>query len=276
MIPSHQLPLHGRRILITAPRNYAARLAQAITDKGGLPILIPTIETCYLDDFQELDRVLNQLDKFTWVAFTSRNGIDAIWQRIQVLSLNIHNYKNLSYCAIGEDAKRLINLGLIVDLIPNEPSPTGIIQELAKIPDIQNQKILVPVPQVIGIPEPDVVPKFISGLVELGMEVTRINAYQTRIINKIKQFYDAELDLLRQGKIYAIAFSSTAEITAFLSIFNGSGEAVNQLVHQHNCKIACFGPYTAGNARELGLHVDIIAKDFSSFVGFAEALAGLK
>lgn len=62
-----------------------------------------------------------------------------------------------------------------------------------------------------------------------------------------------------------IACSSTAAISALLQMVDADTIA-------KNCLIACFGPYTAGNAKDVGL-VDIVSQDFSSFIGFVEAIA---
>ncbi|HIK29905.1 MAG TPA: uroporphyrinogen-III synthase [Oscillatoriales cyanobacterium M59_W2019_021] len=264
LTPSTQLPLYGKRILITAPRNYAARLSDALIRYGGLPILMPTIETCILDDFTQLDTVLQRLEIFDWIAFTSRNGIDAVVRRLHDLKLQLSVLKKTQICAIGKDAERLQYLGIKVDLVPREPSPTGIITELANIASISQQKILVPVPEVVGLPEPNIVPKFVAGLERLGMEVTRVAAYQTRCLEP--ELYDVEIDLLDCGKIDTIAFSSTAEITAFLKLTDFQ-------FARSSCRVACFGPYTAANAKKLGLTVDIVARDYSSFDGFAAAIA---
>lgn len=266
LTPVLQLPLCGKRIILTAPRNYAVRLAQELVKLGALPFLMPTIEICLLDDFTELDRALHQINTintFDWITFTSRNGINAFFQRLQDLQINPSVLNNSCLCAIGKDAEKLGSLGLEVDLIPTEPSPQGIIAELAQIPGIDRQSILVPVPEVVGVPEPDVVPNFIAELKKMGMKVTRIPTYKTISLNK--NLYEVELDLIRQGKIDVIAFSSTAEVTAFLKMFNSQES-------YENSTIACFGPYTANNARKLGLHVSIVAEDYSSFAGFAEAI----
>ena len=264
LIPVLQLPLCGKRILVTAPHNYAMRLSQELVQLGALPFLMPTIEISLLEDFTELDRVLHKINTFDWITFTSRNGIDAFFQRLQNLRINSSVLKNSCLCAIGKDAEKLTTLGLEVDLIPEEPSPFGIIEELGKIPDIAQQSVLVPVPEVIGVPEPDVVPKFIAGLKNLGMEVTRIPTYKTSSLDR--NFYEVELDLIRQGKIDVIAFSSTAEVTAFLKMFDSQDNYKSSV-------IGCFGPYTANNAKKLGLNVSIVAEDYSSFAGFAEAIA---
>ena len=264
LTPSTHLPLYGKRILITAPRNYAARLTRQIILKGGLPILMPSIETCSLIDPTALDPVLRQLDDFDWLAFTSRNGIDAFLQRLEFLGLSLSTLQRCQVCAIGQDAERLTTLGLTVDLAPTEPSPMGIVAELAQCPDIQGKRILVPAPEVVGLPEPDVIPKFISALKRLGMQVTRTSAYITRCLDKAN--YPVELDLIRRGKIDVIAFSSTGEVEGFLKMVNTKDDYAQ-------CQIACFGPYTAANAEKLGLSVAIVADDYSSFAGFAEAIA---
>jgi uroporphyrinogen-III synthase len=148
--------------------------------------------------------------------------------------------------------------------LPKEPSPAGVIAELAKIPDIAQKNILVPVPEVVGVPEPDVIPNFVAGLENLGMKVTRVPTYRTRCLDK--DIYEVELNLIRQGKIDVIAFSSTAEVTSFLQMVDSKKD------YEH-CAIACFGPYTAANAKKLGLNVSIVAQDYSSFAGFALAIA---
>ena len=96
------------------------------------------------------------------------------------------------------------------------------------------------------------------------MKVTRVPAYTTRCLDK--NLYEVELNLVRQGKIDAIAFSSTAEVESFLKM-------VNSPTDYEYCVVACFGPYTAANAQNLGVNVSICSKDYSSFEGFAEAIA---
>ncbi|RAM49018.1 MAG: uroporphyrinogen-III synthase [Hapalosiphonaceae cyanobacterium JJU2] len=264
MIPSVQLPLYGKRILVTAPRNYAARLLPELIAQGALPVLMPTIETCLVANFTALDAALAQINTFDWIAFTSRNGINAFFQRLEQLGIEVSVLKNCRISAVGKDAERLASFGVEVDLVPQEPSPKGIIAELAKIPDINKQTVLVPVPEVVGITEPNIIPNFLAGLKNLGMAVTRVPTYMTRCLDK--SLYDVELNLIRQGKIDAIAFSSTAEISGFLQMITSKTDYQQSV-------IACFGPYTAANAKSLGMNVSIVAKNYSSFAGFAEAIA---
>lgn len=225
---------------------------------------MPTIETCLPENFSELDKVLQHIHRFDWITFTSRNGIDAFFQRLQNLNLSLSMLETCQLCAIGKDAERLAAFGFEVDLIPKESSPAGIIAELAKIPNIAEKAVLVPAPEFVGVTEPDIIPNFVASLEKLSMNVTRVPAYRTRCLDK--SLYDIELNLIRQGKIDAIAFSSTAEVESFLRMVNSQRDC-------EACVIACFGPYTAANAKRLGLKVSIVAKDYSSFEGFADAIA---
>lgn len=261
---SHELPLYGKRIIVTAPRNYASRLTEQIIQKGGLPILLPTIETCYLSNFAELDTALGKIHKFDWIVFTSRNGILAFFQRMHDLGIPTSVLENCQLCALGKDSESLLSFCSRVDLIPRESSPAGIVSELAKMPQIHQQTALIPAPEFVGIPEPNVIPNLIADLQKLGMAITRVPTYITQSLDK--NIYAVELDLIRQGIIDIIAFSSTAEVESFLKMVNSQSD-------YENCIIACFGPYTAANARQLGVDVSIVSKDYSSFEGFAEAIA---
>ncbi|WP_445630184.1 uroporphyrinogen-III synthase [Nostoc sp. DSM 114167] len=264
LTPSRNLPLYGKRILVTAPRNYAYRLSEQIIKKGGLPVFMPTIETCYLSNYTQLDAALADINEFDWIVFTSRNGITAFFHRINDLHIPISAVEKCHLCALGKDAESLLSFCDKVDLIPAESSPAGIVAELAKLPQIHEKKVLIPAPEVVGLPEPDVVPNLIRDLQQLGTEVTRVPTYITQGLDKT--IYGMELNLMREGIIDVIAFSSTAEVESFLTMVNSQSD------YEH-CVIACFGPYTSANAQKLGMNVSIVARDYNSFEGFAEAIA---
>ncbi|MEH2075449.1 MAG: uroporphyrinogen-III synthase [Nostoc sp.] len=264
LTPSKELPLYGKRILVTAPRNYAYRLSEQVIKKGGLPVLMPTVETYYLSNYTKLDIALNQIADFDWILFTSRNGITAFFHRMNDLDIPVSVVQKCQLCALGKDAESLLSFCGKVDLIPTESSPAGIVAELAKLPQIHDKKVLIPAPEVVGLPEPDIVPNLITDLQKLGIEVTRVPTYITQGLDK--SIYGIELNLMRQGIIDVIAFSSTAEVESFLTMVNSQSD-------YEGCIIACFGPYTTANARKLGMNVSIVSRDYSSFEGFAEAIA---
>lgn len=67
--------LTGRRILITRPRTQGARLEKAITTLGGEVLWVPAIETVPEPPDEASRRILADLGRFAWVAFTSENAL---------------------------------------------------------------------------------------------------------------------------------------------------------------------------------------------------------
>jgi hypothetical protein len=75
--------LEGRSIVITRSRAQAEPFAQALSARGAIPILFPTIEIRPLDDCAALDDALAHLDQYDWIVFTSANTVSAVWERLR-------------------------------------------------------------------------------------------------------------------------------------------------------------------------------------------------
>lgn len=251
----------GRKVLFGTPEGYAQRLAEAIEAAGGIPVSVPFIETVIPEDNAALDSLFKRIDSYDYIAFSSRKAIEAFFSSWD--EENESDLPGIKFCAIGKDADLLREHGINPDIIPDDPSPAGIIQSLSSIRGIENMSVAVIVPELRGITEPNIVPDFIRGLQELGMDVTRVNAYRTgpAVIKDKTEI----LSGIVSGSYDIIAFTSTAEAEAFLLMMEGRSVQPDQV-------IACFGPYTAANVRKLGLEVDLVAEDYSSFKGFAEAM----
>ena len=70
-----ELPLAGLRILVTRPRDQAARLAEAIAAGGGVPLLFPLLEITQVADAAALREQAGRLDGFDLVVFISPNAV---------------------------------------------------------------------------------------------------------------------------------------------------------------------------------------------------------
>lgn len=67
--------LSGRAILVTRPREHAVRLAEAVRDAGGEPVLFPVIEIAPTRDREALARVIAKLDQFDLAIFISESAV---------------------------------------------------------------------------------------------------------------------------------------------------------------------------------------------------------
>ncbi|HAG15719.1 MAG TPA: uroporphyrinogen III synthase [Bacteroidales bacterium] len=255
--------INGKYILVTAPSNYAKSLSNLIKEKGGIPVLMPTVETAINPDTKAIDNLLRNIDSVNWVVLPSRMAIDAFFSRIAANSVSKKALKKVKFCALGNDINYLKeNFRVNVAFHPSEAGPNGIVEALKNQPNIQNQNLWIVAPLVIGVTEPNVIPNFIRDLNHLGLRVQKAEGYITRIADPKK--YNEQLDLLKNGQIDLIAFTSTAEIEALIKIT--SIETIeNQIV-------ACFGPYTGKNAQLLGLNPEFIGTEFHSFVDFVNGI----
>ncbi len=262
LVPRHDLPLHGKTILFTLPRNYAGRLGRLMIEHGARPVWMPTIVIEPMADYREFDRALRNRDEYEWIAFTSRNGIEAFFSRMDALGLEPADFANVKIAAIGNDGRALEQGGIKPDLVPSVPSPQGIADELAERGS--RGTVLVPVPDVIGMEEPRVVPDFIAALEEVGLTTRRVPAYVTA---KATEGLSVGTVMLREGEIDMIAFASRGEVESLLLHLGDERSILDG-----NAAVACFGPITAAGARKRNIRVDVVATDYSRFEGFIEAM----
>jgi len=248
-------------VLITSPKGYSERFKDVFSESNLNPVTIPMIETVVPDNMPEMERLFIHLNCFEYIVFSSRKAIDSFYKIQSKRNLPLAGIK---FCAIGKDADYTIEkLGVQLAIHPDEPSPMGIAGKLNEDKGIKGKTIAALVPLVEGIEEPDVVPNFLEKLDSIGMNVTRINAYITRPVDKSQ--IDRAVKLITSKEIKCIAFTSSAEVEILLQNMNG-----NSLLD--TITIACFGPYTAAYAQKRGLNVSVVAQDFSSFSGFLKAI----
>ena len=254
---SYKNPLKGKIILVTAPSNYSHRFANLIEEAGATTILFPTVETILNPNTKAIDSIWQHADKIDWLVLPSRKAMDAFFDKKD--SSVLHTISKLRFCAIGNDINYLKEkYNIIAALDPKESGPNGIVEELSKSQNIQNQNIVVVAPLVIGVKEPNVIPNFIKNLKGLKANVTKAEGYITHLSDSLN--YLKEIELLKNGKIDIIAFTSTAEIEALIKLT--SLELVDEQI------VACFGPYTGNNAIKFGLHPEYIGQKYSSFEDF--------
>lgn len=261
-------------VLITAPASYSRRFAHALEAHHLSPLAIPLIETLPTADTASMQALLaHDLQDVDYVMFCSRCAIESFCEALT------HKYgdaagttagssriaevvASCAFATIGKDGDYLAErLHVQPTVCPAEPSPSGIAAMLGEDAAIAGRTIAVLAPCVQVIEEPDVVPRFIAQLTALDMRILRVDAYVTRPVSETTAAGAARV--LLDGAVRGVAFTSSAEITVLL------GASPQCLA---NVNVWCFGPYTGGFAAKLGVKVDCMATDFSSFDGFAAAI----
>lgn len=248
-------PLSGKGVVITRPEKQADDLAILLEKEGAQAISFPTIKIIPPGDWGSLDAALQQLDTYSWIIFTSANGVQYFFERLREINKDVRELKGVQICCIGPaTAGQMTKMGIRVDLVPDEYIAEGILRSFAGR-DLQGKKILIPRASKAR----NILPE---GLRKLGAAVDVATAYQT--VNSGRKKEELE-ELIRENKINVITFTSSSTVTNFLEIAGKDFSLPPQI------RIACIGPVTAATARKAGFSVDI-QQDQYTMEGLAQSL----
>lgn len=116
-------PLFGQRILVTRTRQQASDLSAHLMHLGAQVIEAPTIDILPPadDEWEAIDRTLQQIPAFDWVVFTSANGVRAAWDRLRHLTFDARHFGASHIAAIGSATKEALEqIGIVPDVLPEK------------------------------------------------------------------------------------------------------------------------------------------------------------
>jgi uroporphyrinogen III methyltransferase/synthase len=236
-------PLFGKRVLVTRPAVQADDFSARLWELGAEPIVAPTIAIGPPDDSEPANAAVERLREFAWVVFTSRNGVDAFFDRLSERGRDARAFGDAKVAALGpKTAAALTARGLRVDFVPatfiNEAVAGGLLERTQP-----GDRVLLFRAQEAR----DVVP---DALRAAGRSVTDVAAYKTRLVD------DPEL-AAKAATADIITFTSSSTVSGFLAnVPNAAALCAEKLV-------ACIGPVTAATARAAGIRVDVSADEFT-------------
>ncbi|MDO8490638.1 MAG: uroporphyrinogen-III C-methyltransferase [Dehalococcoidia bacterium] len=240
-------PLFGRRVLVTRARNQASKLSELLSQHGAEPIEMPTIQIEPLADYGKLDKAIQDLSKYQWLIFTSANGVEPFFCRLQKIGKDARHLKGVQVCAIGPaTAEALQKHGIKPDYVPQEYAAQGIIASFRKL-QTQDKRILIPRAE-------QVTQELVDGLAALGAKVEQIAVYRTVLPGETAA---KGKRMLIDGRIDIVTFTSSSTARNLVAMLGKDAQALRSTA------IACIGQVTAQTARELGLKVDLVSKEHS-------------
>src|SRR3712207_1378283 len=159
-------PLFGRCVVVTRARAQAGELSARLEGLGAEVLEFPTIEILPPNDFGPLDAAIRDLDSFSWLIFTSVNGVEVFVGRLAHHGLDLRAMsRDTRVAAIGAAAaQRIRDLGLPVDgapeqwigglglrvvVVPSEFRAQALIGELTG-GSLAGQELLIPRARVAG------------------------------------------------------------------------------------------------------------------------------
>lgn len=236
--------LEGYRILNTRPAHQARVLTELLENEGAVVREAPAISIEPPEDYTELDRALDSLAEYSWVIFTSTNGVDNFFNRMRAKGHDIRELAGVKLAAIGsKTGAALENLGLRLDFVPDEYVAEGLVAGFDQAD--AGEKVLLP-------RTPLARDTLAVGLEEKGYHVDELTAYLTE---EAEMAEDVQ-GLIEDKMIDIVTLTSSSTVRSLVKSAGGV-EYLEGIIG------AAIGPITAETAREAGLDVPIVAKEYT-------------
>jgi uroporphyrinogen-III synthase len=160
--------LRGARILVTRPEEDAAPLVEAIRRLGGWTCCAPMIRILPPEDPADLERARRELDRYDWLAFTSRHAVEALLD-----GLAVPHPRRPRIAAVGQATAEAVRArGWPLDLTASGRGARALAEALVEAGAVLDQRILYPCSDRAG-------DALCRTLEAAGATVDRVVAYRT-------------------------------------------------------------------------------------------------
>lgn len=228
-----KLPLGGKRILLTQSAGRGTALAGALRALGAETAEIPCVELSPLPPDPTIEKAVERLGEYAWLAFTSPSGVSFFFSLLGAMGKDARALGGVKLAAVGPGtAKALEERGLIWDGMPEEYDGAHLGSFLARQ---AGGRVLL----VRGKRGSASLP---AALTEGGIPFDELAVYETRPVcgdpERLRRTLERGTD--------AVVFTSASAVEGFL-------EAAGKGVCLSRVRGVCIGPATAAACRRSGI-----------------------
>lgn len=249
-------PLFGLTIAVTRTHAQAPDLTHRLEELGARCLEVPTIRiTPPTDGYQALDTAIADLEHYDWVIFTSTNGVDAFFRRLQHHGRDSRALGRAKLATIGSaTAKALTAYGLQADVVPGAYCAEDLAAALE--PHLSGkERILIPRAKEARSVLPDTLRRW-GAVVDVCQAYCTVEACENGAVLK---------DLLARQAIDVVTVTSSSAVRSFLSLSQAQASDLDDIT------FACIGPITARTCQEAGLKKIVTAQTYT-IAGLAECI----
>lgn len=235
-----KLPLFGKKILVTRPRNAGTKLSDMLRGYGAEVLDLPTIKTNPLKDQSRLYQAFERIRKYQWIVFTSPMAVRVFFEEMHKKKIDIRTLWKVKIAAIGQGTKQLLEeKGMFVDLVPQIYDGEQLGRALCK-ECVGEERILIPRAKIGG-------PELVKELKQKpGLEIEEVPIYETvyassDIIDEKRLFEKEEIDW--------VIFTSSSTVRGFVESLHG--------LEFSNVKAICIGKQTKATADCFGMQTEV-------------------
>jgi uroporphyrinogen III methyltransferase/synthase len=253
-------PLLGKRVLVTRPQRQAGDLVRRLELLGAVPLVLPAVEIGPPADWGPVDRAIDELADYQWLAFTSGNGVGAFLGRLRARGRDLRALGGLKLAAIGPaTAEALRGYHLEPEIVPAEFRSEALAAALME--HVAGKAVLL-------------------ARADRGRELLREElARAARRVEQVAVYSQVDavdagapvLDFLRRGEIDYVTVTSSNIARALLGALD---EVCRARLKSGETRLVSISPVTSAAVRELGLPVAAEATAYTA-PGLVDALVRL-
>jgi len=235
---TEDLPLFGRRVLLTRPAASAGAWALAFRDAGALPVVVPTIRIESLPASSEIDAALAGLAGFDALLFSSANGARQLATQMRARGIAPEGLAIPAHCVGPASAAAARDEGFSPGELPSARyDAEGLADHLIEKGLVADRKLL--------LPQPEQGRRILADrLRKVGARVQELAIYRT-----VPEVFDgrAMVESLMSGALDVLVFASPSAARSFAAGLGDDLSAANGI------DVVALGAATADALRELGL-----------------------
>ncbi|MDF2945522.1 MAG: uroporphyrinogen-III synthase HemD family protein [Bacillales bacterium] len=235
-----------KKILVTRSLHQANEFCMKIKECNFEPVILPLIKVTPVLDTTEVEKTLKNINKYSWIIFTSKNGVNSFFD-----FLSRFNYKlgNPKFACVGDKTEQELNkYGFSSTFIPTKFHAEAFVAEVFNYITMSDYVLVVK-----GSIARKVIPE---ALKENKINFDEVIVYDTVTDNSKK--HDL-LNLLENKEIDIITFTSPSAIESFKELTVGLN--TDELLK--NVKIAVIGPSSKKSAIENGYNPEIMPSKYT-------------
>lgn len=234
-------PLWQKKILITRSEVSANAFHKRLAEQGAEVFEFPVNRIGKPDSFVLLDEAIDIIEQFTWIFFTSVNGVESFFSRLAQKKIDIRRLYQAKIFCIGKTTEKALNdRGIFVDRLPSCYHSESAIKEMNQF-ITKEDVVLFPVSEIAKTEMADAVRN-------IGAACHMVTAYTNK---KNIEYDNCVVEEIKNNYYDVIVLASSSQVK---SLYDLVGTEIG------NTKICVIGKMTADTAVALGMPVHKIAE----------------
>lgn len=226
--------LSGVRVLLTGTEAMCRKQQEVLEEEGAEAISFSLIRTKRLRS-EKLTQAIGKLSGYTWLVFTSSNGVELFFEEIKENHKDIRSLHDIRFAVIGSGTKDALEAkGIYPDFVPVRFSSKDLASEW--IPKLTSDD------RILLLRAEEASPELTEALEQAGISYEAISLYTTEVDRRKEEELKRVL-----ARVDYITFASASAVKAFASMAGDLG--------QLKAKVICIGPVTERAAAAAGLKV---------------------